>query len=597
MTSNRREFLGWCTAAAPLAGLPALCADAFAAEDVRRPPRNPESSRILLNHVGFLPAGAKNVVVENPPQPEYTVLGSQFIEGRRVTERRAVFTGRLSEVNTDLERAWVGDFSDFKEGGIYVIRCGNLSSRQFVIHPRLYDYPLHVLFNYFPSQRCGDSVTGYNAPCHERDGRRVDNGQHVDVSGGWHQSCDCRKWMTGTPFGLLGLSRLGLLNHPRWDRGQIDEEIRWGNSYFLKMIRPDGGLMDHVVMPLGWRKERDLYANDAPLPAFYLTIVGEAMAAEYFKSRDPQYESVCIDAGRRLWSYVNRPDAPRKPYNPPVVPQYHDFLRDIFKQQYPGSALALGDSMYAALFLCKATGNKEFLDLACREAGRLVALQWGGDVAKDPAAACFREAPGKTELASTTYFGFFGPLGLCELAKTVEKHAERNRWIDAAQRIAGQFCLMSQRNPFGLIPSYWYAQDPRLVRKGGSAFYRYFFNQFGLRVGLNPDILGRAIFLLHAFDLFQDRRYWKTACRQIDWVLGCNPFDMSTVEGLGYNQPVRLISEEFFPPTPQIPGAVMTGILGDEFDEPVLAGGILHEYDMPPTSLLMWLLAEIQEKG
>jgi hypothetical protein len=154
---------------------------------------------------------------------------------------------------------------------------------------------------------------------------------------------------------------------------------------------------------------------------------------------------------------------------------------------------------------------------------------------------------------------------------------------------------MSGRNLFGLIPTYWHAQDPGNGRKAGAAFYNYFYNEFGMRMGVNHEVLGRALFLLRAHRLLGERRFFDTACRQIDWVLGCNSFDMSTVEGVGYNQPERLISAEFFPPTPQIPGAVMSGIIGSDDDEPLPSGSISHEYDMPPTSLLMWALSELME--
>mgnify|MGYP001263500744 CR=1 FL=1 len=109
--------------------------------------------------------------------------------------------------------------------------------------------------------------------------------------------------------------------------------------------------------------------------------------------------------------------------------------------------------------------------------------------------------------------------------------------------------------------------------------------------------MGNALFLLRAHKITGNRRYRDIAYRQLDWILGCNPFDASTVEGVGRNQPERLINtDEFFPPTPQIPGAVMTGICGTQEDEPAELGlGSDVEYDMPPTSLLMWLLVELQE--
>ena len=31
-------------------------------------------------------------------------------------------------------------------------------------------------------QRCGNSITGWHSPCHIADGRRIDTGEHVDVT-------------------------------------------------------------------------------------------------------------------------------------------------------------------------------------------------------------------------------------------------------------------------------------------------------------------------------------------------------------------------------------------------------------------------------
>jgi hypothetical protein len=165
--------------------------------------------------------------------------------------------------------------------------------------------------------------------------------------------------------------------------------------------------------------------------------------------------------------------------------------------------------------------------------------------------------------------------------------------------MASQKCNMAERNPWGLIPCYWYADRPGAGRPAGTARYHYFFRFNGpkgrLESGPNFDILGSALFLLRASRLTGDKRYFGTACRQVDWLLGVNPFDASTVEGVGLNQPLRFINcGEFFPPTPQIPGAVMTGIQGDDNDNPAPFGNNCStEYDMPPTAMLMWMLGEL----
>jgi hypothetical protein len=65
---------------------------------------------------------------------------------------------------------------------------------------------------------------------------------------------------------------------------------------------------------------------------------------------------------------------------------------------------------------------------------------------------------------------------------------------------------------------------------------------------------------------------------------------------------VDYVPNEFYPPTPQIPGAVMIGIEGDEKDQPVRYRSHYpsvgcSEYDMPVTAEFLWLLAEITAEG
>lgn len=545
---------------------------------------------ILVNHVGFVPHGAKYCVVLNPPAKEFAV--QKWGTG-------PVLRGQLKHVDSELGDGWVGDFSSVQDEGVYAIQCGALQSRTVIISRDAVDPSLRVLFNYFPTQRCGNSLTGWHAPCHLDDARRVDTGEHVDLAGGWHQSCDLRKWMFGTPFGLVGLSQLGMLKHPRWERDQIADELRWGNRYFHNMVRPDGGIMDHIVVPVQWEK-RDVYPNDPPACATYLMIIGQAMAGRYLGDKDPEHAKKCLDVAQHVWQYATDPASPPGPYRPKVVPKHHDWLVGFFDNYYRGSALERGDALYAAIKLHEATKNAAFLEQACALANDLVKLQLGGDVAANLAAACFRVGPDRDDLTAAS---LFGAMGLAELALLRPEHPDAPQWKRAVELMATQKCNMSERNPWGLIPSYWYSDRPGAGRSAGTARYRYFFRFDGpngsILLGPNHDILGNALFLLRANRLTGEKRYFDVACRQIDWVLGCNPFDASTVEGVGLNQPMRFVNYgEFFPPTPQIPGAVMTGIQGDADDNPEPFGNNCStEYDMPPTAMLMWLLSEVSSAG
>ena len=58
---------------------------------------------------------------------------------------------------------------------------------------------------------------------------------------------------------------------------------------------------------------------------------------------------------------------------------------------------------------------------ACSLANDLVKLQLGGDVAADPAAACFRVGPDRSDLTAAS---IFGSLGLAELSLLRPNHPD-----------------------------------------------------------------------------------------------------------------------------------------------------------------------------
>jgi hypothetical protein len=107
--------------------------------------------------------------------------------------------------------------------------------------------------------------------------------------------------------------------------------------------------------------------------------------------------------------------------------------------------------------------------------------------------------------------------------------------------------------------------------------------------------MAQAIFLRKAAIILDRNEFIGIAQRQLDWILGSNPYDSSTVEGVGYNQPHRGMFGEFFPPTPQIPGAVSTGISAKSFDPN--GYGLDNEYDMPMVGWLIWLMSDINEEA
>ena len=600
-----------------------------------------QSDGILVNHVGFLPDSPKYCVVPRPPEITFTIHRLKDCVWTQVLE------GRLADGGPDLEPGEVGEFTSLREEGIYQVRCGSRQSRCFVVWRRVYDVPMRLLYNYFAWQRCGDSITGWAGPCHLDDGRIAETGEHRDLAGGYHQSGDLRKWASLEVIGLMGLNRFAGMQSPHWDDGCIAKELRWGGDYYQKLVREDGGVLDSVFIPLGWGP-RDFYLSDAPPPAIWSTIRYQAMLAAYFKPRDAAYSETCRQTAVRVWRYRTSVKRQTGKYRAPALPpRGHDNLSDWYADFYPGSPDELAHRLCAAVALYRATGEADLLEDAARSASALVNLQvdptadgeimacfWerpDGELvdatrsaaeqrifqaspdADGDSMACFWEGPGREKFANGYFWHTTGPLGLCELLELKPEHPDSPKWRLAVERIAEHYLRASRHNPWGLVPHYWSVQDRsaqsptasaidasrsasetnaredinahNTSRPGRFAAYAY------RRDNYNGIIAAIGVFLNRAAGITGKDEYRHVAQRQIDWILGCNPYDRSSVEGVGYNQPLRGFFGEFFPPTPQIPGAVCVQI--DSGSIVNQNSGFCHEYDMPIVGMVLWLLTDL----
>ena len=151
----------------------------------------------------------------------------------------------------------------------------------------------------------------------------------------------------------------------------------------------------------------------------------------------------------------------------------------------------------------------------------------------------------------------------------------------------------------GIVPYGLFADnDPGGNRRIGAYWYRYFMKpDDGWWVGVNSNIASAGIGLARAAKTLGEPDLRFTAQRQLDWILGSNPFGASTVEGIGHNHPPQFVNTvEFFPPTPRLPGAVMNGLGGTIDDQPFMGDGIYHvsEYWTPMVAYTVWLMAEFQ---
>jgi hypothetical protein len=514
---------------------------------------------VALNHLGFVPKAPKMVIVratgESAPR-EFTV---RDIGG---PPQPFQLKKPLQASRCDFGDCLTGEFTDLDTEAMYQVSAGEERSVPFFIRPDLWRRTLPKAFGYIHAQRCGTEVPNVHAVCHTDDARRRDNGEHIDVAGGWHDAGDLRKWMSATMMNGFALLEVARVLGPEWDAAgsglaPLLDEFRWGNRYFLKMQDTDGQVWADTAGGVNgdnsdnhWTDNRtgtadDRYVNpekSARIQAMFTAL--EAAAAQAYRAADSGYAETCLAAALRCWEASSRGAA----------------------------AQELAWWTRAAVELYRATGKEDWGKQAAALGRQVLALQNTQFAGSQKLVRGFwREGPGETAPYADAVHSALPPIALLELAGALDDHPDARRWLDAIRLHLEEYVLpMTSRSAYRIMPYgvFFGAPTPEEYRPlGGKLTYRYFVpvrKQFWW-LGTTSHLLCYALLLACASATFSKPEYRHLAFRQIEWVMGANPFGACLMSGEGMRNPYphsRFVG--------LIPGGIMNGIAGNMRDEPVL---------------------------
>ena len=520
----------------------------------------PSSPAIVLNHLGFRPDGKKIVIVRGehpPPDAQFTMreVGSVL---QPFSLRR-----RLTRVATGDVKCYVGGFSDVDRMGMYQITVNGEHSVPFFIRQDVWRRTLPKAVGYHKYQRCGVEVPNVHPICHLDDARRRDNGEHVDVSGGWHDAGDLRKWMDVTMLNAIGLLWIARNLGSDWNAAApglnpLHEEVRWGNRYFLKMQDKDGLVFadvaggkngdnsdnhwtDNVV---GTADDRYLNVSkpDKVQPIF---IVLESMMAQAFSAIDAAYAKTCLDAAVRCWQAA--------------------------KDRSP-STLIVAWWVMASLELWRATGREEYRSAALHGGAELQALQNTSFAGNQKKIRGFWETSksDRAPYCQAVYSALPG-IALAQLLTQWPDGPDAVAWRDSLQMHVDEYLLpLAARSSYQIVPygTFYNSPTPEVYRPfSGSLTYRYFMptRKEYWWLGINSHLECYAVFLAEAGRTLNRRDCRDLAYRQLEWVMGGNPFSSCLMTGEGIRNPFP--HSRYVGP---IPGGIMNGIAGNADDEPIL---------------------------
>jgi hypothetical protein len=359
-----------------------------------------------------------------------------------------------------------------------------------------------------------------------------------------------------------------------------------GNRWTDNVIGPEGGEAATVapapgrstkaITIVGHKDDRVIKTNPLDRLGQYKFVIAQARMARLVRTTDPSYSATCLAAARKCFEWC-RNDWPET------------------------TTQNLGGALAASMELYQTTKQQSYRQDAIACASRLAELQvTKSSGSHDGPRGFYRRSVKDSDPHRDIWHGCWQLFGLCDLVESSPDHADADAWRAALRSFAQDYlAAMSRRNSFGIVPYGLFAdRDPGGDRRIGPYWYRYFMRPGrGWWVGINANIASAGIGLLRAARILEEPDLRAAAQRQLDWVLGGNPFLASTVEGLGHNHPPPFVNTiEFHPPTPRLPGAVMNGLGGTADDEPFVGDGIYHvsEYWTPMVAYTVWLMAELQ---
>ena len=564
--------------------------------------------KIAYCHIGYQPAGVKIAVAPQGPDSFELISAST---GESVGSFPAI------AAQTPRGHFQLLDFSAFAKPGTYRIRHGATESEPFPVSDDVWRTAIAATLNAFYGLRCGFPVPGQQDACH-RDVFVEYQGERRAIGGGWHDAAN----LTQGPYRThLSIYALAELHDSLQRRGTQDlaeralEEAQWGIDWSLRM-RFGPGLRALYGTYSYWTDGHadtfdDVVQDDARSAVgrddFQNTLAALAYArmARLIRSSDPSLSTRLAAAAREDFAAVAATIAPPTTAKPLEInePSWRD---------------QIGYLTLAAVELFRATGDARYRVEAARLARWLVAVQERRFVDGIAISGYFYEDAGRTRIVHEYHNSFEDGalLAFAALCETFDDHPDWMSWYAGLAIYAEHFCLSGSQAsaPFNIVPAaVWRRADldapqpldrtgmqlaqhpsavfptpptPELIRRQmGEMFERstalapdYRLRVFPLwydhiRKGATTVQISKTIALTAAASVLGRADLSDLAARQLQWVLGANPFSRSLMYGVGND-----FWQNFTVALPNIVGGLSLGFNSYGEDAPAWGNNAVFPY-------------------
>ncbi len=491
--------------------------------------------KFSFSHVGYRPADAKIALVGSGAGDQFQLIDSRD---------KVVFSGKVGTVENKNGMFHPLDFSDFRMEGVYRIRSGSLESNAFPINENIWLHPAFAAVNFYFCQRCGFDVPGYHQACHlDWQGFRGD--VKKVINGGWHDAGDLSQGIWRSAMAMFAMMRNLDALQDRKDAAEVTarmrSEVAWGLEYLLKTRFGDGyhihwcrmrmytdneiGTVDDVLVP----------AQNVPWENFLAAAV-ECQAAGLFEKSNPELAARARVAAIDDWqAAVNS----RTTWDEASVEE-------------------ASWGVTSSLLMAKMTGDEKYRKQAVLLGSLLTRCQEQTFVNGIPITGYFYSSTDGRKVIHNKHTAFEEApmIALAMLCDELPDHENWMQWYGSAVLYSEFFLKRGSQisTPYDLLPnSVWTKaeiMDDKDEKRRATSL-----QQFNEGTRLNDDAVLRtfpiwsdSIFhgstnvqmsstwaLAEAAKLRHDSDGMKLVGKQLEWVLGANPFGQSLMYGVGYD--------------------------------------------------------------
>jgi hypothetical protein len=554
---------------------------------------------IAYSHSGYKTGARKQALVQNTSAASFQLLN---------TKGETVFSGE----GKTMEKGFIQlDFSTFDSPGVYQIKIGDITSRPFPIGDQAYLSTAWHTLNFFFAERCGFDQPGIHQACHKDIYCVHPDGRRMPINGGWHDAADLSQGLGNTARASIAMLDLAAAVREKQPElyTRLLEEAKWGLNWTLSTRFGDGYRNGFLIVGIwtdnivGTKDDMESKASNNPFDNF-IASAATSKAVPFYQSQDPVFAGWCRKVAIEDFDFAV------------------EMMGQAVTQKNETDLYSL--ATIAAAHLYQLTHDKKYLDKAAQFANVVMACQqlerrkeWS-----IPLHGFFYES--RTKSRPLAYFHRSDeemPVqGLCLLLKNAPDHPDAPLWKNSCQAYADYLIDISKSiDPYGILPAAVYevgnadfagiyhegeriglpsmeeynAQVKNGIPLGGNFYLRRFPVAYQFR-GFHAIHMGKAKAAFLLSDLLGNKSFRDIATRQLEYIVGYNPFAMSTIYGDGYDYPPLYGAY-----AGDVVGAVPVGIETFENDDepymPMQVNATYKEIWTHTTAATMWLLARLFE--